>query len=96
MALTVTRRSVESLGSKNAVVADITFDNNYPTGGEAIAAADLGLQAIDFMLVEQNESGKVITFDRANSKLMVFAGALAEAAAASDQSGTAVRVLAIG
>ena len=97
MALTVTRRSVESLGSKRAVIADVTFDASYPTGGEAIAAAaDLGLSSLDFLQIEQNEAGVVVAYDRANGKLLVQSGALAEVADLSDQSGVSVRVFAIG
>ena len=37
-----------SLGGLRAVVVDITYDSSYPTGGETLTAADVGLGEILF------------------------------------------------
>jgi len=49
MALTITvpdaGRTV--IGNKRLVIGTIAFDSSYPTGGEALTAANLGLDKID-------------------------------------------------
>jgi hypothetical protein len=43
MALTVSNRKYENQGSIGCVYGTIAFDNSYPTGGEALTAAQVGL-----------------------------------------------------
>lgn len=57
------------LGTK-LVAVQITFDNSYPTGGEALTAANVGL---DEILAVFAESGTVaVKYDKANAKLMAY------------------------
>lgn len=38
-------------GNRRFVTATVQFDASYPTGGEAVSLADLGLTRLDFMWV---------------------------------------------
>ena len=46
MAVTVTELASINHHTGKMVVANLLFDSSYPTGGEAITAADFGMQAI--------------------------------------------------
>jgi hypothetical protein len=109
MALTFTRAaSPEQFlrfgrGAEVAWVGTITFDNSYPTGGEAIAPSDFGFDALFFVSVNASATPvtKFVRWDEVNSKLLIYiedsiSGICAEAGAASDQSLVKVAVLAIG
>lgn len=81
MALTVavTRRNVA--GHQNIVTGTIAFDSSYPTGGESLTAADLGLRTVDLMLFQQSAIGLTYSYDYTNSKVLAYAqGALVGAA----------------
>ena len=71
MALTITQKKRAKMGNAYAVAADVTFDSSYPTGGEALTPATLGLNSIDVMLCE-TASGYMFQYDYANSKLKAF------------------------
>jgi hypothetical protein len=84
-------------------VGTITFDNSYPTNGEAIAASDFGLDSITFVSVNAAATPvtKFVRWDEANSKLIVFiedsiSGISAEAGNATDQSAVKVAVMVVG
>ena len=72
MALTVavTRRNVA--GHQNIVTGTIAFDSSYPTGGESLTAADLGLRTVDLMLFQQSDIGFTFSYDYTNSKVKVY------------------------
>lgn len=109
MALTISRHPTPEQfirfgrGNVVAFACKVTFDNSYPTGGEAIAASDFGLSTIAFVAVNA-QSGvvtKFVRWDSANSKLLIYiedgtSGISAEAANASDQSAVTVDLLVIG
>lgn len=104
MALTVTtvRRTV--YGNRRVVIADVTFDSSYLTGGESLTPSDLGLTAVDRIDAGVSTGGYVIVYDHTNSKLMAFQGDNTNAAAApliqvpnaTNLSAVSVRVDAIG
>lgn len=73
MALTITllNDGKISTGGKIAVLATVAFDSSYPTGGEAIAASDLGLSTID-VLIPNQRNGHIIEWDKTNAKLLVY------------------------
>jgi|SRR5688572_22743211 len=106
MALTIARLAENiplGRGDKAVGFFQVTFDNSYPTGGEAIAASDFGFDSIDFADVNSRSdvTGKTVAWDRANSKLLVYTdlaadGISAEAANASDQSAVIVRLAVYG
>ena len=96
----VTASTKLSLGSHFGVIAAITFDSSYPTGGEALGTAELtklDLSQIDFVIPVGNVLGnRHVVYDRANKKLMLFTALGTEAVNASDQSTIIVNCLVIG
>lgn len=46
-------------GSRKEVFGTITFDSSYPTGGEAITLAQLGLNRLDWLDVTTSTIGNV-------------------------------------
>ncbi|MGE4426040.1 MAG: hypothetical protein AB7G37_06290 [Solirubrobacteraceae bacterium] len=73
MALTVTVVERFNFGSVMANLIEVDFDDSYPTGGEAITAADCGMTEITHMLPSV-KGGYVLVHDLANAKLMAFYG----------------------
>ena len=71
MALTVTLKDLTVVGNKKLSVFTIGFDSSYPTGGEPLSARNLGLSAIDFIMVEP-AGGLLFEYDHANAKLMAM------------------------
>ncbi len=92
MALTVTEvgaaRGIH--GTVRETFYDVTFDNSYPTGGEALAAQNVGLDTIyGLTVVGQGladgtpaTTAYVVTWDQVNGKLQVFTAAGSGAIAA--------------
>jgi hypothetical protein len=93
MALTNTVRVSEVLGERKFVVANVTGDSSYATGGEAFVPADIGLEYIDS--VWGGGSGYSVTYDRTNGKLLFFAGA-SQVSNTTDLSAVSVVVHAVG
>lgn len=96
----------EFTGQKGYKRARVNFDSTYPAGGEAFTAADLGLATVDNLQITIDKpltgtTSATISWDRANSKLQMFASngaapaALVEVAAV-DQSAVFANVLAYG
>lgn len=105
MAITATKkhsRPYTVIGDDKLTVTDILFDSSYPTGGEAITAANLNLTTIDVAWVggisigTQTVNVASANVDLANSKIQLFDETPAEVASTADVSGTTVRVVAIG
>lgn len=95
MALTATVRRKDTLGNSfRAIVAELTFDSSYPTGGENLTPAQLGLSRVEVFFPEQG-SGYTIQYDRTNSKLKAFSAG-AEVANGTDLSTVVVRALVLG
>lgn len=69
MALTLTRVRGTIFGGERVSVYDVDFDSSYPTGGESLTAADLGLRSIELVLASP-KSGYVFEYDYANSKIL--------------------------
>lgn len=61
-----------SIGNKRSVNGTITFDSNYPTGGEALSAAQIGLGVIQFVEFDQGLSGYIVAYNSATGKVQVF------------------------
>jgi len=110
LGFTVVRQGVENQG-RRYVEADVTFDNSYPTGGEAVSA----LAALGLNRVERIEVVRKVTPDGATSGatnhgqqvvgdvtnvyapiLKVFTSLNTEAVNASDQSSIVERVRFVG
>lgn len=71
MSLTVSNLKRTKFSNLKGAVADITFDDSYPTGGESLTPENLGLSVIDF-LVAENAGGYIFEYDRVNKKLKVL------------------------
>jgi len=69
--LTVTATLIKrfKIGNGYIAVADLTFDDSYPTNGEAITVP--GIKAIEEVLFPQI-SGYLFEYDRANKKVKVY------------------------
>ena len=68
--LTVTQLKVEPMGTWKVATAAVLFDSIYPTGGEALTAATLGLTKIDFVMVTPDSTGAAgYNFGYASAKL---------------------------
>ena len=97
---------VSPINTKSLItVTKVTFDSSYPTGGEAIVAANLGLTTLREVIAVQTIAPLVADFtakwDRANSKLFISeedgtSGVNAQAGSASDMSAVIALVTAIG
>lgn len=78
MAVSVSVISTDVVGSKRHVEADVTFDASYSIGGEAVTAANFGLEQLlnlrPGLAVDPDtaDNAFVVGYDRANSKLLVF------------------------
>jgi len=75
MALTVslTGDYFRQVGNINEVTATIDFDSSYPTGGESLTAADLGLRTfLTGGVAIDPKSGYTFEFDYTNAKVLVY------------------------
>lgn len=79
------------LNNRWLIVADITLDSSYPTGGEAITANQFGLSVLDFVLPSP-AAGYIFEFDHDNMKLKAFTPVNAAAAHAHAFTGTAMTI----
>lgn len=72
MALTVTKVFQTTFGNKKVIVADVTFDSSYPSGGESLTASTLGLSKVQYVAEGVTDTGYVTRYDYTNSKLQAF------------------------
>lgn len=82
-------------------VFEITFDDSYVTGGEPMAAADIGFSKIEFITFAGGDSGYVFDYDFTNSKVIVYraagsAAALQQVPNTTDLSAVITRAMAWG
>lgn len=87
MALSFSITDQTVVGDQRRVVATVTFDSSYPTGGEAVTPSNFGLQSIRNVEPAVPVAGsRLVAWDGTNSKLKVFTAIGTEAADTSDQS----------
>lgn len=105
MSLTISRQSdpvtagkVVAIGDRKLVMGTISFDSSYPTGGEAIAPADLGFETqIDSVVFGVPSIARLVGWDQANKKAKVYTALGTEAGNGTDQSTlVGVQFIAIG
>ena len=104
MALTLTKTADGVMGDRRYWIGVVAFDASYPTGGEAIAAADLGFEnQIDAVLAGGSDQATFRpVWDPSAGTLMLFiedgtSGIEAEAGNTTDQSAvTDIQVVAFG
>lgn len=89
-------------GNRKMTTATVTFDSSYATGGEAIAASDLGLNRLDYLVVDAG-AGYLAKWDGSTSspKILLYrqtaaTSALVEVPSTTDMSAISVKVLAFG
>lgn len=73
----------------------ITFDNNYPTGGEAVTASTFGFNTL-FELLVFGTGAEVPVYNKTTSKVLVYTADGTQAVDTSDQSLVVIRYMAIG
>lgn len=96
MGLTVDPIARSVFGNKRVVMATVTFDNSYPTGGEDLAASTLGLVTVDAIFTN-GAKGYGVVYDKANAKLMAYGStAGTQVTNTTDLSGLVVDILAVG
>jgi hypothetical protein len=101
MAVSVNRIAKFVPGAGREVVADITGDTSYPTGGWPLPPSALGLDIIDFLECA-NSGGTTFEYNHTTQKLLAFRtgsganAALAEVANATNLSAVTARVRACG
>lgn len=80
-------------------VTDVTMDTSYPTGGESITAADLGLKSVFFAIANLQTTATTAAndawYDVTNSKLKVN-GPTAEVANGASLASVVITVYAWG
>jgi len=84
MALTISNRHhLKAVGAQTKL-CDIAFDSSYPTGGESLTPANLGLKQILQVHVSP-KSGYLFEYDYDNEKLKAFTPTAAQAAVTTDK-----------
>lgn len=71
MALTVTLTHHGIAGDLRYVRGSLSFDASYPTGGESLTAANLGLRVIDAIHIHHTK-GVSFEYDYTNSKILAY------------------------
>lgn len=95
MALTATQRVATVMGNKRVVVATITFDSSYPTGGEDLTPGIVGLNTVEAVMPVVN-GAEFAVYDYPTKKLKLFTADGTEATNASNQSTIVVTALIFG
>lgn len=97
MALTLTAvaNGAYVVGNKKFRTYDVTFDSSYPTGGESLTPANVGLKKIvqvigdgTFTATEGGTTGVQVSYDYTNKKLQAFWGNAGTASVAPEVTGT--------
>lgn len=97
MALAATAGEVNFSQKRREVLVNLAFDSSYPTGGESLTAAQVGLSVIEYMNVLGGGNGYHYQYDTTNSKVKVYSTAATEVANTTDLSAlTAVKAVFIG
>ena len=100
MGLTITARpdGQDVFGKTRSRLFDITLDNNYPTNGYPVTAAQFGLRTIEGMdFIGGNAAGAVLkyAFDTTNSKIIALTPTGGSVAAALSDPSIGAGTLAI-
>jgi len=87
------------VGDRRCTVTSVVFDSSYPTGGEPLTPAQLGLNTVSHAISQVKVAGTGavtnVFYDVANKKLKAFT-ASAEVANATDLSAVTAQVVAYG
>lgn len=104
MTISLSNRTALSsnVSTPKVTVTDVSFDAAYPTGGEAVTAANLGLNRVDFAIatVKSAATSTVnvanVHYNRDTAKLLAYDETPAEIANDADLAGIVVQVVAWG
>jgi len=92
MALTFVDVNRNYEGNRSKVLTDVTFDASYPTGGEPIVAADVGLTVIENIVFPPTDGTNMYRWDETNAKILAYVFTTqAQVANAVDLSASTVR-----
>ena len=72
MALSFSRVLTAKIDQQNLTVTNVTLDDAYPAGGEAITPNQLGLSTASVVVPLGNPGGATFAWDPDNSKLLAF------------------------
>src|SRR5882757_2985576 len=73
MTIAVAIKRTSHIENSKVVVANVTLDASYTTGGYAVVPSDLGLQGIDHLIVGNPPLGGVVaTWDAVAGKIKMF------------------------
>jgi|SRR5690606_21621479 len=90
----------ERLGNLQIVKGDLVLSDDYETGGDSLdLAVEVGLNQVDQILVEANDTGASIEFDltdKTDPLVVLYTSSGTEAAAASDNSALTFPVWLLG
>lgn len=90
MALTLVRLFSGKTNNRRFNLIRATFDSSYPTGGEPLTAAQLGLRTVD-AVVPIPAAGYIGEYDEDNAKLKAFTPTLAQSAHAHSPTAITLR-----
>jgi hypothetical protein len=85
-------------GARRRVLAQVNFDNSYPTGGYALTPAFFGLSALDTVdCGSVSQAGtRLVSWDQVNGKLKVYSALGTEVVNTTDIHTDSVIVEAFG
>lgn len=99
-AATFTITGHERLGNRQIVKGDLVPSAAYATGGDSLdLAVEVGLNQVDEILVEANDTGASIEFDLTDKtapKVVLYTSSATEAANASDNDALTFPVWLLG
>lgn len=73
MTIAVAVKKTVNVNTNKIVLADVTLDNSYPTGGEAVVASDFGLAGINHVICGSPPlGGFVATYDPIAGKIKLW------------------------
>lgn len=95
MAATVVQVKRSKFMNMYAIVADVTLDASYPTGGYQLDPAPFGLTTFDFVLPSSNK-GYIAEFDHTTGKMLIHSASTTQVTNGTSLATVKIRVLAMG
>ena len=89
MALTVGNLSNTIFGNKVIVTGTVAFDSSYPTGGESLTAANIGINVIDYIQI-QTTAGLIFEYNYTSALLLAYLMGVTTGSSAATSAGATV------
>ena len=109
MAVAITINKISVFGDRKAIQATLVFSSNYATGGEAVTAANFGLNTLELLMFDgvavstDVATATAVKYNSATGKIVHYESGGAINAALAEKTnaeayptGSNVRALAIG